>query len=202
MATRRIGIRTGILGVMALSAAMAFADPGQDMIATLPASGPHASLADQANVWARFIGTWDCEYTFFAADGRVTRSPGELRFGWVLDGRAIQDLWILYDPKDPTGRHIGTSLRFFDPTSKQWRVVFVNPEFNAITTVQGGVEGNRIVLRGDDGNGTQKRWSFNDIERDSFTWRGEKSVDGGKTWTLAEEHHMRRRTRSAPASAN
>jgi hypothetical protein len=37
------------------------------------------------------------------------------------------------------------------------------------------------------------RWSFNEIQTDSFIWRGEKSRDGGKTWRLREEHHMKRR---------
>ena len=56
------------------------------------------------------------------------------------------------------------------------------------------VEGDRIVLRGQDTEGGQLRWSFNDIKDDSFTWRGEKSRDEGKTWRLEEEHHMRRRS--------
>ena len=54
-------------------------------------------------------------------------------------------------------------------------------------------EGDRIVLRGVDSDGSPIRWSFNDIKPDSFVWRGEKSRDGGKTWKLEEEHHMKRR---------
>jgi hypothetical protein len=43
------------------------------------------------------------------------------------------------------------------------------------------------------------RWSFNDLKGDSFIWRGEKSGDGGKTWKLEEEHHMKRRNSGATA---
>jgi hypothetical protein len=32
-----------------------------------------------------------------------------------------------------------------------------------------------------------------DITPASFHWPGEKSHDGGKTWTLEEDHHMRKR---------
>jgi uncharacterized protein len=95
-------------------------------------------------------------------------------------------------------RAIGTSIRFFDERSETWRVVFVSPRYGAMLTVQGGVEGDRIVLRGQDADGRPLRWSFNDIKDDSFTWRGEKSWDGGKTWKLEEEHHMKRRP-SVPA---
>src|SRR5574341_1422044 len=75
------------------------ADPRQQMVAVLAASGPHASLGDQARVWDRFIGTWDADFGFVGDDGGVRHAPGELEFGWVLDGRAIQDLWIGY-PRD------------------------------------------------------------------------------------------------------
>lgn len=168
-------------------------DSGQEMVAILSAPGPHASLGDQARVWASFIGKWHCDFTFYLEDGSVRRAPGELDFGWVLDGRAIQDLWITYPDKGEQERRIGTSIRFFDDKSRTWRVVFVSPQYGAIVTVQGGVEGDRIVLRGEDVDGGQIRWSFHDIKDDSFTWRGEKSRDAGKTWRLEEEHHMRRR---------
>ncbi len=168
-------------------------DPRQQMVAVLSAAGPHASLGDQARVWDRLVGTWDCDFAFYLEDGSVRHSPGELEFGWVLDGRALQDLWITYPKPGETERGIGTSIRFFDDKSRSWRVVFVSPKHGAVLTVQGGVEGDRIVLMGQDADGGQLRWSFNEIKADSFTWRGEKSRDGGKTWRLEEEHHMKRR---------
>jgi hypothetical protein len=173
--------------------AAAAADPGRQMIAVLPAAGPHPSLGDQARIWDRFVGTWDCDFGFFAEDGTVRHTPGELEFGWVLDGRAIQDLWITYPKAGETERGIGTSIRFLDADSATWRVVFVSPKFSAVLMVQGGLEGDRIVLRGRDPEGALLRWSFNDIQADSFTWRGERSRDDGKTWRLEEEHHMKRR---------
>lgn len=36
------------------------------------------------------------------------------------------------------------------------------------------------------------RWSFNDIQPDTFVWRGEQSTDAGATFHLAEEMHLRR----------
>jgi hypothetical protein len=168
-------------------------DPRQQMIAVLAATGPHASLGDQARTWDRFVGTWDCDFGFHLEDGTVRHSPGELEFGWVLDGHALQDLWILYPGPGEKERGIGTSIRFFDERSKTWRVVFVNPQAGAVRTVEGGREGDRILLRGQNADGSMIRWSFNDITEDSFTWRGEKSRDEGKTWRLEEEHHMKRR---------
>ncbi|PYT07009.1 MAG: hypothetical protein DMF60_08010 [Acidobacteria bacterium] len=169
------------------------AEPRLAMTAALSASGPHPSLGDEARVFDRLVGTWDCDYTFYAEDGSATHASGELRFGWIIDGRALQDIWIRYPRKGADERSIGTSVRFFDNKLKMWRVVFVGPEHGVLITVQGGVEGNRIVLRGVDDHGSSLRWSFNDIQPNSFIWRGEASRDVGKTWRLEEEHHMRRR---------
>lgn len=163
------------------------------MIATLSAPGPHPSLGDEARVFNRFVGAWDCEYTFFAADGAATHASGELQFGWIIDGRALQDIWITYPKERGKERSIGTSVRFFDSKSKMWRVVFVSPSHSALIMAQGGLEGDAIVLRGVDDAGTALRWSFNDIQANSFIWRGETSRDGGNTWRLEEEHHMTRR---------
>jgi hypothetical protein len=182
-------------------------DPRQAMVKALSASGPNPSLGDEARVFDRFVGAWDCDYTFFAEDGGVRRASGELEFGWILDGRAVQDIWITYPEEPSKERSIGTSVRFFDPKSKVWRVLFVNPAYGSLITVQGRAEGDRIVLRGVNEEGSMLRWSFNEIQTDSFIWRGEKSRDGGKTWRLREEHHMRRRNggdsteRSSPGTS-
>jgi hypothetical protein len=167
------------------------------MVAALASANPHPSLANEAQTFDRLVGTWDCDFTFHLADGTVRHKKGELLLGWILDGRAVQDVWVTYpadSAKDMKERTMGTSVRFFDTARKQWRVVFVSPRFNYLVTVQGGLEGDRIVLRGTDADGSQIRWSFNDITPDSFVWHGEKSRDGGKTWTLEEEHRMRRRS--------
>ncbi|MCI0446185.1 hypothetical protein L0152_23585 [bacterium] len=168
-------------------------DSGAAMLTALAASGPNSSLGDQAQVFDRFIGTWDADFTFHTADGKISHSSGELIFGWVLDGLAVQDIWISYPKSAGKERSIGTSVRFFDTKSKMWRVVFVNPAFGAAINVEGGAVGDRIILRGKDIDGAEIRWSFNDMKDDSFVWRGEKSRDGGKTWALEEEHRMKRR---------
>src|SRR5690242_20024970 len=68
------------------SSAVTAGDPKRQMVAVLAAPGPHPALGDQARVWDRFVGVWDCDFGFFGDDGSVRHSPGELEFGWVLDG--------------------------------------------------------------------------------------------------------------------
>jgi hypothetical protein len=176
-------------------------DARLDMVAALQASGPHPSLGDQASVFGRLVGTWDVEYTDFAKDGKAIHRSGELIFGWVLDGRAIQDLWIV----DPSGtrkdREVYADLRYFDPKSGTWSAVFVDPEDASVAKFSGGAVGDdRIVLESQDLVARQtRRWSFNDIRPDSLVFRDEASSDGGKSWTLKSEYLMRRRGAARPA---
>ena len=168
-------------------------DPSKAMIDTLQALGPHPSLGEESRLFDRFVGTWDATYAEYGDDGSISRSLGEVRFGWILDGHALQDVWIAYPDSTRKEREIGTSVRYYDTKLKQWRVVFVDPAARDLSIVTGGAEGDRIVLRNQTNNETMRRWSFNDIRTDSFVWRGEKSNDQGKTWRLYAEYHMKRR---------
>ena len=167
-------------------------DPRLAMVAALGARGPHPSLDGEARTFDRFVGTWDCDFTFHLPDGSVRKKKGELQFGWVLNGRAVQDIWTTYPTKPGEEKSSGTSFRFFDTKSKQWRVVFIQPQYSYVVAVAGALEGDRIVLRGIDTDGNQIRWTFFDITDNSFSWHGEKSYDSGKTWALEEDHRMRR----------
>lgn len=170
------------------------AAPRDAMITALASAKPNPSMGDEAQTFDRLVGTWDAEFTFYRDDGTVFHKKGELLFGWIMDGRAIQDLWIGYPTENQKERTIGTTIRFFDTALKQWRVVFVNPQFNYVVSAQGGREGDRIVLRGLDSDGLPIRWTFSEMKPDSFHWQGEKSHDGGKTWKVEEDHHMKRRS--------
>jgi hypothetical protein len=163
------------------------------MVRTLESANPNPSLENEAATFGRFVGTWDVNYTFYRNNGGVLHQKGELLFGWILDGHALQDIWITYPAKGEKERKLGTSVRFFDTALKRWRVVFASPQFNYLVTVQGGADGDRIVLTGVDSDGAPIRWSFNDIKADSFVFHGEKSHDDGRTWKLEEEHYMTRR---------
>ena len=168
--------------------------PREAMISVLASTNPSPHIGEEARTFDRLVGTWDADYAFYRDDGTVLHKKGELLFGWIMDGRAIQDLWIGYPTDNQKERTIGTTIRFFDTATKQWRVVFVGPQSNYMVTMQGGREGERIVLRGVDSDGLPIRWSFSEMKSDSFHWLGEKSHDGGKTWKVEEDHHMKRRS--------
>ena len=165
-----------------------------DMAAAIQAVGPHSSLGEEPKTLGRVVGTWDVDYLDYMKDGTGMHRTGEFIVGWVLDGRGIQDLWIV----DPSGadkeREVYTTLYYFEPKSRAWHATFVDPEHAAVLSFTGGAVGNdRFVLETQESNNKETRWSFNDIRPDSFIWRDEQSSDGGKTWRLKSEYHMKRR---------
>jgi hypothetical protein len=168
-------------------------DSPLDLTTALRATSPHPTLGDQGQVPGRLVGTWDVEYTTFAKDGTASQRTGEFIVEWVMDGRAIQDLWIVHPSGTRKEREVYTDLHWFDARSRTWRSAFVDPEHGSVAKFTGGPVGDdRYVLETPDLGSKQTRWSFYDIRRDSFAVRGEASNDDGKTWKLESEYKMKR----------
>src|SRR5947208_12339678 len=119
----------------------AVAAPRRDRIVVLPALGPPAALGHHADLFGRFVGTWDADYSFIAEDGSVRHSRGEVLFGWILDGYALQDIFLGYPkPGSNDERRMVTGVRFVDPKTDKWTVMFAAPAFGAAVRMEGGAE--------------------------------------------------------------
>src|SRR5256885_16809948 len=73
------------------------------MINALGSSDPNPTLGDEARTFDRLVGTWDADFSFPRKDGTLLHKKGELRFGWVIDGTAIPELWIGYPSESGEG---------------------------------------------------------------------------------------------------
>jgi hypothetical protein len=162
----------------------------------LVTDSPHPLLGDAAAVFDRFVGSWAMDCVFTAVDGAQTTISGEWHFGWILAGRAMQDVLYFYPkgqrPTSQAEMRGGTTLRLFDPKSRQWQVSWFAALRGEVIHLRGGAEGGRIVLRGLDVDGAPLRWSFNDVQDDRFRWLGETSADGGSTWRVEQEMQLQR----------
>lgn len=190
-----VTLGSGALATGATAAGGAATDSRFQLVAALGAAAPHSSLGDHARVIDRLIGTWDVEYTDFPKSGKVMHRTGELIFGWVMDGRVMQDLW-----PDPSvagkDREVYTDLFYFDPKTDAWLVASVDPEHPSVARLTGRAAGdNGLVLDSRDFGDKDTRWSFDDIRPGSFVFRVTDSNDGGKTWRLQSEYHMSRRAK-------
>jgi hypothetical protein len=157
-------------------------------------AGGHARVLRGAEVTAdRYrVGT--------VPDGKSYFGQGEIHFGWILEGRAIQDVWMIprlqdgkpgVPPMPIAGNWYGTTLRIYDPAIDAWRIYWIDPATNAYRYQIGRQQGKDIVQKGKTESGTHSRWSFTEITRDSFRWLAETSTDG-KTWGSVVEVRARR----------
>ena len=64
-------------------------------LACLHANGPSADRAGNMDLYGWLVGSWDLDVTRFLPDGTTRRRSGEWHVGWVLEGRAIQDVWVV-----------------------------------------------------------------------------------------------------------
>ena len=157
----------------------------------LHATGPGGRYADKLGMFGRFVGSWRIEWSGTGTDGRPATMTGELHFGWVLGGRAVQDVWIVPGPDEPgTGEppHAfhGSTIRFYDASIRAWRSTWIEPVNGRVRRFIGRASGADIVLLSDEED-PWLRWRFTDMARDTFRWRAEVSRDRGATWEFDEE---------------
>lgn len=152
----------------------------------LHADSPASDRADKLGLYGWLIGDWRMDCTVHKDDGTTHKGQGEIHFGWVLEGRAIQDVWIL------PGVFYGTTLRVYDPGIDAWHILWNDPLRQYYTRQIGRAQGRDIVQLGKNDAGDGVRWSFSDITANAFRWLGEISVDGGATWQLQAEFLARR----------
>ena len=133
----------------------------------------------------------------YVTQGNVTHSTGEAHFAWVLEGRAVQDVFINprrsdRGPESPKfANWFGTTIRIYDPSIQAWRVNWFNPHDGVCAELIGRRCGKEIVQEGKFPNGTQIRWTFCDITENSYHWRGERLEPDG-TWRLQVEFRAKR----------
>jgi hypothetical protein len=172
-----------------------------DLIALLHADGPAAERAEALKLYGQFIGDWDADIVTHSPDGGRHQGRGEIHFGWVLEGRAIQDIWMIprhnerradTPPMPVAGNWYGTTIRVYDPALDAWRIYWIDPATNAYYQQVGRKQGGDIVQEGTTEKGALSRWSFTEITPQSFHWKGEASFDKGASWRLLVEVFARR----------
>jgi uncharacterized protein len=173
--------------------------PDLGFLGALRSDRASTELGDAGSDFGWLVGGWEAEVRDIDDDGRVHVGAGEWWFAWVLEGRAIQDVWIspprgkrgagMGHPEGANNRY-GTTVRWFDRRAGLWRIIWVNPVTGVTNALAGKREGDAIVLLGED-RGGPIRWRFVDIRPDSFIWRGEVQDRQG-AWRLDAEFRLRR----------
>jgi catechol 2,3-dioxygenase-like lactoylglutathione lyase family enzyme len=152
----------------------------------LHADAPATELGERAEDLAWLVGGWDAVVRDYDEDGTCVESSGEWWFSWVLEGRALQDVWIVPHRGAAGARdRYGTTIRWFDGAERVWKISWFNPVSGARTDLAGTRQENRFVFEGTLGC-DRIRWSFNDITPNGLVWRGERIAENGAAILGAE----------------
>jgi len=151
----------------------------------LLADGPQPQLTEKLMLYGWAIGSWTMQARLQPEPGKWVDATGTIDFGWILEGRAIQDVWNL------PGWFHGTTLRVYDSELDAWHILWNEPFKQYFTHQIGRVSGKDIVQLGKGHNDREIRWSFTEIRPDTFRWTGEKKMDDGN-WFLECDIRARR----------
>ena len=168
------------------------------MHAILAASARSPDIPDAMDFYGFLIGSWELDIVGYDDESNIYRTIGEAHFAWVLEGHAVQDVFINprrsdRGPDSPKfANWFGTTIRIYDPTIQAWRVNWFNPHDGIRAELIGRRRGKDIVQEGKFPDGTPIRWTFSEITENSFLWRGERLETDGKTWRLQVEFRARR----------
>lgn len=173
--------------------------PKVDFFGMLAAPARSSEIPESADAYGWLIGSWELEVVrYWGKDVAARRIKGEAHFAWVLEGRAVQDVWIMPRRSDRTGRPeknmnmYGSTLRVWDPSIQAWRISWRNPAGDHHEDQIGRRCGKDVIQIGTRPDGTPTRWSFTEITEDSFHWLGEALEPDGKTWNLEGEFRATR----------
>ena len=163
-----------------------------------PGRSPEISEGDDVYGW--LCGSWDLEIVRYRGiDVAGQKLRGEVHASWALEGRAVQDVWIMprrderQGESDRSMNMYGTTLRSWDPAIRAWRIAWTNPVHGHREEQVGRWNRQDILQEGARADGTKTRWTFTDITPKSFHWRGEALYPNQQSWTLEGEFLATRR---------
>jgi hypothetical protein len=164
----------------------------QGLMDVLHAPGPTPDRAEAMMLYGQFVGSWAGTMRRHIRGGGLQEMLCEAHFGWVLEGRAVQDVWLVPRRPGEDPAMYGTTLRSYDPADDLWRVVWIDPARRKLIELVGDRAGDEIVQDWMDYGEGRRQWLFTEITDRSFLWLDRTRAPRASTWTLRTEIALRR----------
>jgi len=168
-----------------------------DFISAVISEGPRNELREKLHLFGQFVGDWEFEGVFGRGTPDEWRVPGEWLFSWILDGTAIQDVFICPSRAErernphPDAEY-GTTVRFYNPSTDAWDICY--GLLGGMRVFEARQIGDQIVVRNKDEADGLNEWVFSDVTPDLFHWQNRTSYDQGATWQVYFELFARRKS--------
>lgn len=140
-----------------------------EFINVLVSKGKSNLIPEKDNLYGQFVGEWDFEWVDNQGTTGERHVQGEWIFAWVLEGTAIQDVFICPSRKarikdyQPDAAY-ATAVRMYNPNTEAWDILYT--ELGGATQLEGKREGNRIVQT--EINEKNIQWVFSEITTYAF----------------------------------
>lgn len=151
---------------------------------------PNPSAPPELAEFAFIIGEWNCDVRVKAEDGAVQTYQATWTGRYILDGYVIADEYRMLDHAGSVIVH-GMNFRSYDAEKKAWVMrwldgtrsfwVELGPDaLGGVRADAGTIQFKLVDLFAPD---AVSRVTFSNITADRFTWKEEKSLDNGRTWS-------------------
>lgn len=142
----------------------------------------------------RRLDFWVGEWEAFGLKGA---KAGDSRISIILDSCVVLEEWTSANLQQGL-RYAGKSFNSYNAVSKQWQQTWTDNTGNTTEYLRGeGTEGKVVFyadkVPGPDGKSFLRRLSFTRLEADKVRQLGERSDDGGKTWSTEYDLEYRRK---------
>lgn len=142
-------------------------------------------IPEEENLYGCFVGEWNFDWFDNLESHTPRHVKGEWIFRWILEGIAIQDLFICPSREtrnvtfQPDAAY-GTTVRMYNPNKKVWDILYT--EWGCATCMEAHREDDKIVQVAV--NNDKLRWVFSEITPNSFRWQRMVTEDG-EIWVVA-----------------
>lgn len=141
-------------------------------------------IPSEYDFYGKLIGNWDILWVENEGTANERKVKGEWLFSWILDGTAVQDLFIVPSRSErkinpqPDGEY-GATIRIYNPNTHHWDIYYgcTGSSFR----LEGKKE-NESIVQTEISEGKMK-WIISDITEDSFKWKKLICDDNG-VWNL------------------
>lgn len=170
---------------LTIAAAVVLAeDPKKEMPQGMPEMGPPKELKEVEFL----VGTWDCEMKMHMSmdpkDTAWMTSKGTATYKWSVGGAVLE---MVFEEPMMGQQFIGGGWQAYDREKKQWQMVWTDNMSARLSIYTGTKTQDGSVFQGEDimmGKTSLSRISTTKESADVFDWKGESSMDGGKTWSV------------------
>ncbi|WP_420320844.1 hypothetical protein [Flagellimonas sp.] len=146
--------------------------------------------------WGQLVGNWDIVVEMLDASGEIKHSfNGEWNWFYVLNGMAIQDVFILPKRKEATDQNLfyGIGLRIYNEKLNKWQTAYMDTSNRQMDMGEAISTAEKITLMETNRKKEKIRITYFDFQNNTFKWQQEVYNEDKKAWQITQLIHATRK---------